>query len=63
MCNIHFEGDGKSMEERIKIFRELMGSVCTDEFIERLEKEARKIMDADKQPLFNLSKFDKPKEK
>lgn len=27
------------MEERIKIFRELMGSVCTDEFIERLEKE------------------------
>lgn len=38
-----------------------VGSARSKEGIERLEKEARKIIDADRQPLFNLSRFDKPK--
>lgn len=40
-----------------------IGSAQTEKGIERLVKAAQKVIDGDKQPLFNLSKFDKPKEK
>ena len=40
-----------------------IGSARSKVGVERLVKNAHKIMDADKQPLFNLSRFDKPKEK
>ena len=39
-----------------------IGSAKSQAGIERLVKNAQKIMDADKAPLFNLSRFDKPKE-
>lgn len=40
-----------------------VGSARSKEGIERLVKNARKIIDGDKQPLFNLSKFDKTNKK
>lgn len=36
-----------------------VGSARSEEGIERLVKNARKIIDGEKQPLFNLAKFDK----
>lgn len=36
-----------------------IGSAKTAGGVDRLLKKARKVMDADKQPLFNLSKYDK----
>ena len=35
-----------------------VGSAKSEEGIERLMKNAQKILDGDKMPLFNLSKFD-----
>ena len=40
-----------------------VGSAKSEKGIERLEKEARKIIDGDRRPLFNLARFDRPKEK
>lgn len=40
-----------------------VGSARTEAGVERLVKNAQKVIDGDKQPLFNLSRFDKPKEK
>ena len=36
-----------------------VGSAKSEAGVKRLVKNAQKIMDADKAPLFNLSKFDK----
>lgn len=40
-----------------------VGSARTEAGVERLVKNAQKVIDGDKQPLFNLSRFDKSKEK
>lgn len=40
-----------------------VGSARSEEGIERLVKNARKIIDGEKQPLFNLAKFDKTSKK
>lgn len=51
----------KSHGEIVKTIH--IGSAKSEVGVERLVKNARKIIDGDKQPLFNLSRFDKPKEK
>lgn len=40
-----------------------IGSAKSAAGVERLMKNAHKILDGDKKPLFNLSKFDIPKQK
>lgn len=47
----------KSSGKVVKVIH--IGSAKTAAGLERLKKQAREVMDADKAPLFDLKKFDK----